>query len=112
MGPGMLPVILGGLLVIIGVLLLVVGITQRPELTKPDGRAFLFVLGGTILFALTVDSFGLVPAVTLLTVTSTFADDKVKLPAALVLSGILSLIAYLIFVLALAMPFRIVAWPL
>lgn len=112
MGPGMVPMALGGLIVILGGML-GIGALLRPGERLPElqVRPFIFVLLAVAAFAFTVRIFGLVPAVVLLVALSTLADKAARLRTFLALAVVLSALAVLVFRIGLGMnlpPFR---WP-
>jgi putative tricarboxylic transport membrane protein len=113
MGPGMFPAGVGVLLALTGVLVFVPALFRAgPALAKPDLRAFFFVLLALVLFALTVDTFGLIPATAVLTVASVLADNKVGIIGTIVLTAVLSAIAILVFSVGLGIPLEPFKWPL
>jgi putative tricarboxylic transport membrane protein len=113
MGPGMFPAGVGVLLALTGLLVFVPALFRAgPALAKPDLRAFFFVLLALVLFALTVDTFGLIPATAVLTVASVFADNKVGIVGTIVLTAVLATIAILVFSVGLGIPLEPFKWPL
>lgn len=112
MGPGMFPTILGVILVGLGVLLALQALRQEGE--TPDIRVFspLFVLGGVVLFALTIMPFGLIPAIVAIVVVSSLAELSVKPLSLALLCAALSTMAALVFVVGLGLPIPLVRWPL
>jgi len=111
MGPGMVPMLLGGILVGLGAALLLLGLLRGGERIYADHRTALFVLSGVILFALSIERAGMVPAIVLLIVTSTLPDRKFTFSGRLVLAAGVSVVTVLIFKLGLGMPYAIVKWP-
>ncbi len=113
MGPGMFPAGVGVLLAFTGVLVFVPALFRAgPALAKLDYRAFFFVLLSLVLFALTVDTFGLIPATAILTVAAVLADKKVGVIGTIVLAAVLSAIAILVFSVGLGIPLEPFKWPL
>ena len=112
MGPGMFPTWLGLLLLGIGVLVLLPALIRAgPRLERPHIRPFLMVIGGGVAFAYVVTTFGMVPAVVVLTVLAILADDKLGLVGTLTLCIVLSLIAVAIFSYGLKVPLQPFRWP-
>lgn len=111
MGPGMVPVILGTLLALFGVVLVVGAFFRAPK----GGEIRIFVpiviLGAILAFALLIRPFGLFPAVFACTVIATFAEMTFRPIASLLLATVLSVAAWLIFVVALQLPIALVNWP-
>jgi putative tricarboxylic transport membrane protein len=113
MGPGMFPAGVGVLLAFTGVLVFLPALFRvGPALAKPDYRAFFFVLLSLVLFALTVDTFGLIPATAVLTVAAVLADNKLGVIATVVLVVVLAAIALLIFRVGLGIALEPFKWPL
>lgn len=112
-GEGAFPAGAGVLLALVGLLIFAGGwsshatATSRLQLKPP-----IFIIIGTAAFALTIKPFGLVPAIFLVTVLSSFADLKVRVPGLLMLCVVLSGLAYLVFVLGLGLLIPMIDWPL
>ncbi|UYV38376.1 tripartite tricarboxylate transporter TctB family protein [Rhodobacteraceae bacterium D3-12] len=107
MGPGMLPVFLGGVLVLIGAFL---SLQNAPKLND-DGeekialRSWGCVALGMLAFVAFGAWFGLLPATISLVALSAAGDRRNSLIDVLALSVGMSLIASLVFVYALGLPF-------
>ena len=112
-GEGAFPAGAGVLLAFLGLLIFAGGwsscasTTSRLRLKPP-----LFIILGTAAFALAIKPFGLVPAIFLVTIFSSFADLKVRFVGLLILCVVLSLLAYLVFVLGLGLLIPLFDWPL
>lgn len=111
MGPGMFPSWLGFMLAGLGFFVLVPALFRAGTLPKPDIRQFIAVLAGTLIFALTINVLGMVPAIFLLTIASVLADDKLGVVGTLVLCVVLSVLAVLIFRVGLEIPLYPFIWP-
>ena len=111
MGPGMFPAWLGFLLASIGAVILVLGLFRPGERIEPDYRQFFAVILGVIVFGVTVKTFGMIPAVVLLTLAAVLADDKLGVVAAAALAVTLSVLALLIFRVGLGVPLQSFMWP-
>jgi putative tricarboxylic transport membrane protein len=112
MEAGMFPLLVGILLAGIGLLVLMPAVfTVGHPIPKPDYRSVFFVLLALLVFAISIDWFGLIPAVILLTITSVLADNKLGLIGTVILAIGLSLIAWLIFSVALEIPLQLFKWP-
>jgi putative tricarboxylic transport membrane protein len=112
MGPGMFPTLVGLLLAGVGLLVLVPALARvGPPLPQPDYRPFLFVLIALAVFGFTIQSFGLIPAIVLLTIASVLADNKIGVIGTIILALALAAIAELIFGIALEIPLDAFKWP-
>ena len=76
-----------------------------------DLKAAIFVLGAVLSFSLVLPVFGLVPGIVVLTVVGSFADGKLSILSALLLSVALVLIGYAVFVFALSIQVDNFSWP-
>jgi hypothetical protein len=108
MGPGYLPVLLGGLMAAMGAALAGLSLWRAEppaeDDTRPDLRALLAVLAGLAAFALLLPRAGLVPAVAALVLISAQGSGELRLPAALVLAGVLAGLSWAVFRLGLGLP--------
>jgi hypothetical protein len=111
MGPGMFPVAIGYLLAGLGVLIALPAWIRRGTLPMPEFRPFLLVLASVLIFAITIERLGMVPAIFLLTGLAVLADDKLGIIGTIVLAAALSLGAWLIFVFGLGIPIYAFIWP-
>lgn len=110
MGPGMFPTALGIIIAVLGCLIFFSARLKSGSLPMPEFRPLFAIIGGMLLFALTIDRFGLVVAITLLTLVSTRASSKTKLLNLLVLNIFLCVLAILIFKIGFRMPIDIFRW--
>lgn len=121
MGPGYFPLVLGVVLAILGVL---IALKSIRGIEHPDGRIgtlalkpLCCIIGANVLFglglagvaALGIPPMGLVLAVFMLVFTASLADAQFHWRSSLVLSAILSIGSYVLFVRLLHLPFKL--WP-
>jgi hypothetical protein len=111
MGPGAFPAGLGVVLAVLGAMIALPALFQSGEFPSIEVRPLLAVLGAILIFALVMESFGLVPAVTALTFIAGLADRRLSLLGTAALAAALSTIATLIFRTGLGLPIPIVSWP-
>ncbi|MDP2399152.1 MAG: tripartite tricarboxylate transporter TctB family protein [Burkholderiales bacterium] len=111
MGPGMFPTVLGYVLAGLGVLIALPAWFRSGSLPKPEYKPLFFVLLGTLVFALTVERIGVVPAIFLLTGLAVLADNKLGIIGTLVLAAALSAASVLIFLYGLGIPIYPFVWP-
>jgi hypothetical protein len=111
MGPGYFPTLLGVLILGLGALLTLRGLARHGEaVTMPRLRPLVCILGAVGLFALTLPSFGLAPAIILLVVVSAYASP-VRRPLVIALLALgLTTFAYVIFVELLSLQIELVRW--
>jgi len=111
MGPGLFPATIGLLLVIIGVFITLEALKGDDRLPKFEIRSAVAVVSGLSGFALTIDKFGLIVAILVLTLLCSFASRKLTLRSVLVISVTLCTLAWGIFLLGFNMPIRLLEWP-
>jgi hypothetical protein len=111
MGPGMFPVGLGVLLCVLGLATAAFALFQQTPFPEIRVRVPFFVLASVAAFTLTLTPFGLIPAVLVVTVVSSFAESKVRFGSLAGLGGALCVIAWLIFGVGLNLPIAMLRWP-
>lgn len=105
MGPGFFPLLLGALLAVAGVVLAVRPHEADDEpMTRPSWRALVFLLGGLLVFGLTIRGLGLVPSVFVTSLLAAFASRETGPVAALAMAAVLTAVSYAVFVVALQLP--------
>lgn len=111
MGTAMFPVGLGVLLAVLGVAILLPDIIRRGDaLPHFSFRAGAVVIASVAVFALTVDRFGLIPSVVASTVVAAYAAPGNRPMTVLLLCVLLSVLAWVVFVLILQMPIPLWQW--
>jgi hypothetical protein len=108
MGPGYFPLVLAGLLVALGLAIAAQGV-GRPaaERMVVPWRGLVLILATPVVFGLTVRGLGLLPALLLIVLISSFASRRMSVPLALALCVGLSLFCILVFNLGLGLPLRL-----
>lgn len=120
MGSGMFPFLAGLVLSAVGAtmvsLTLAKGLDAAPksddEVEKPQWLSLAVVIASVAAFALVIRPLGVAPAIFALVLVASLASAKLTVPTALALAGALSVVAWTIFIFALGLPLRFVAWPL
>jgi len=107
MGPGYFPSMLALVLLLLGIVILIQAMRVKGE---PFGsiawRGLLLILPAPVLFGLTVQGLGFLPAIFLSALVSSFASLRMKPLAALVLSVCVTVFSYAVFTRGLGLPFR------
>ena len=107
MGPGYFPLMVAVALGGLGIFVALQGIRggdEAPEFAGPRGIAL--VAGAVIAFAVSVESLGVIIAVALTSFLMSLADRDFRLVPSLAAAAVLSVFSWLVFVVALGMP-----WP-
>ena len=121
MGPGYFPLLLGTLLAILGVVITIKGLLAK----TPDGdkigkwawKPLVFIIAANLLFGVLlgglpsvgIPAMGLIAAIFGLVIVASLAGDGFNLKENLILSTILAVGSYAIFVMLLKLQFTV--WP-
>lgn len=106
MGPGMLPLILSGILMISGAVCLF--LKDEPDDEPLNAGAFFLIIGSILAFAAAIETFGLFPAVAILVAIASLAHGDRSLRRAIILTVFLSITAAAIFVYGVGLPLKLV----
>ncbi len=111
MGPGYAPLALAVALMVLGGIAALASQYARGD-QETDRRLELGtavpVIVGTLAFALSITSIGLVPAIFLLVLISSRADKRLTQKTSLILATGLSVISWLVFIVALKMTLPVI----
>lgn len=114
MGPGYFPLVLSALLVGLA-LIEFVSVLARADrgvsLSDLDWRPLLAILTAIIGFAVTIRYFGLIPAFVVVVLTTTLAQRRFGIVAALGLAAGICLGAWILFARVLGMALPMFRWP-
>ncbi|MAN77312.1 MAG: hypothetical protein CML24_08970 [Rhizobiales bacterium] len=114
MGPGMFPFGAGVIMALLGILVIIPAFLRRDASGwgKVPPRPLVFVLISIVCFALAIPHFGLAPAIAILVLISSLGDRRFNIINAVIVSVVMSLMSYLIFVVGLNLPFIMFRWSL
>ena len=114
MGPGMFPFGAGVIMALLGILVIIPAFLRNDAAGwgKVPLRPLVFVLISIICFALAIPRFGLAPAITILVLISSLGDRHFSIVNAIIVSAVMSVMSYLIFVVGLNLPFIMFRWTL
>ncbi|KIQ04184.1 hypothetical protein RU07_05985 [Agrobacterium tumefaciens] len=112
MGPGMIPVALGGLLAVFGAVIAIGAFFRIAEPTEIRWIVPIIVLGSVLVFGALIKPFGLIPAVAGSAIVATFAEEKFRPLFSLKLAVVLCVMAWLIFIVGLQLPIPLIDWSL
>ncbi len=105
MGPGFFPLVLGTLVTVLSLLVIVISFFKYAELEQPDLRSFVAVASGVAAFGFITSNFGIIPAAFISVLVSSFADSRLSIKQKLILAIGVSIATWLIFIVALQLPF-------
>lgn len=97
MGPGYFPLSLGVILIVLGIYIAVSDAIRQDLLPRWDLRALLAVVSSVVSFAVVFRLFGLLPAIVVVVVLSSFADGSFSGRRIVILSFSLSIMSIVIF---------------
>lgn len=110
MGAGYFPFVLGNIMGVLG--LIIIGqalLTSGEPITKFAWRPLVWVLSAFVIFGLTAKLVGLVIAILLLVIISSYGGHEHRWKEAIISSVILAVTSVAVFVYGLKLPFPI--WP-
>lgn len=109
-GPGAFPLALGSILLVLGVVHLLLALLARQKVAFGNlfGRAVVLVPLAVVVFGLTIDRFGLIPATILATIIACFASREVRVVEVAVISVLLAGFGAAVFYYALGLSFVLV----
>lgn len=124
MGPGMFPLLVGvtiagfGAVILLGAWLA----ARRPAAPVDDAapedapeaadwRTLALVVLSIVVFALVIRRLGMAPAIFGLVMVASFSSDDLSPLKALMLAAALTALGWLVFVLALGLPLKLLVWP-
>lgn len=105
MGPGFMPIMLGGILVALGVAVAATGF-GKPDTEAPPSwpwRGIVLVLGTIVFFAATIRGLGFIPVVLISGLATALSSSRNSVLSALVISVGLCVLCMLIFVIGLGL---------
>lgn len=122
MGPGYFPLMLGVILAILGILITIQSMGGKPQEDQAIGqiawRPLIFVIGANLIFGLLlgglpslgIPAMGLIVAIIGLTFVSMLAGTDFCIKRAFMLSAILTIGSYFVFVKMLGLTFQVWPW--
>ena len=107
MGPGYFPLLMAAILALLGVGTMIEGLTRMGD--RPSGtnlRGIALISGSVLVFALAIRPLGLVPTVAITSFLFSMSDRDLRIVPSAVAAVVMALAAWLIFIVALGMPWR------
>jgi len=111
MGPGMLPTSIAVIMGVGGFFLAVIALVKGGNvMTMPHVRGLFFVLGGIVLFGLTIRSMGLIVAGPLSMIFASFATEEVRPVEAAIFAVCMTAFCIALFKFGLGLPIPVIAF--
>ncbi len=110
-GPGLVPMVTAALILLLGVVLVVRTVLAGGGEGIETVRVLpvVWIVLSAVIFGLTIEPLGLVCAITLMTLVAVLGGERRSVAQWALLTAGLCVIAYLIFVVGLAVPVKV--WP-
>ena len=110
MGPGYFPTWLGGMTAALGLIVFIRSFfLNGPPVPKINWRPIIMIIIGCIVYGYILKPAGLMIATIMLTVVTAFGGHEFKWKEVIVLSVVIAIASYVIFVWGLKLPFPL--WP-
>ena len=111
MGPGYLPMLMGGILAAFGFYILLRGLIKGEKVAGVWGiRPLALVSLGIAAFGFCIERFGLIPSLVILLFIVSLGGEDFKLRHVLTLIPVLISIAWVVFIYGLGLPLRLFIW--
>jgi hypothetical protein len=108
MGPGYFPLMLSGALLVLGIAIFVRSFAGNgADWGQVAWRGMFFILLGPVIFGLTLQGLGLVPALAIIAFIASFASHRMTVPLALALMVGLTIFCVAVFSWGLQSPIRL-----
>jgi hypothetical protein len=111
MGPGYFPVMLGGVLIVFGLYVMVRGLIRGEKIKGIWGiRPLILITLGVVAFGFVMDHLGMVPALFVLFFISALGGHEFKFKEVLILTVVMTVASWVIFIYSLGLPYRLFFW--
>jgi hypothetical protein len=111
MGPGFYPMVVSALLVILGALIIGLAFLRTGTISTPDWRSVFAVIGSVLVFALSISSLGLMPAVFATTFVCAAGHRGWNPLKTLILAIFLCITTWVVFSHFLGLSMPALVWP-
>lgn len=111
MGPGYFPLVLAGLLILIGAAIAIQALREQEiaiQMHAVPWRGMILILSAPVLFGFTVRGLGLLPAIAIVALISSFASRRMTLVLGVMVTAALTLFCILVFNVGLGLPIRLI----
>jgi hypothetical protein len=111
MGPGYFPALLGGILAVFGLVIMTRGLIRGEKIAGVWGIRPLILLSlGIVAFGFLIDRFGMVPSLVVLFFISALGGKEFKFKEVLILTVLMIVASWALFIYGLGLPLRLFIW--
>lgn len=110
MGPGMFPLGVGYVLAALGVIIMAPAFFRPGATVEISWRPFIAIIAAGLMFSLTIERFGMLPAVAAASAVSTLAERRGRVGPTLVLVASMLVFSVITFRLLLGLNIPLVRW--
>lgn len=113
MGPGLFPILVSTLLAGLGIAVIFTGrsIDEQPRHRPVAWRGVFFIIGAAVVFAVSVRSLGLVPALALSTTMAVLASRKIGFVKGLLIVLGMTIFCVAVFSYGIGLTAQLFVWP-
>jgi len=109
MGPGFFPMVIGGILIVFGICIIAIGLHTGEKIKiHVSFRPLILVTLALVLFGYLMDHVALLPALLVLIFGSMAGGREFKLKEALLMTGLLIVLAWAVFIWGLDLPYPLI----
>ncbi|GHU34930.1 hypothetical protein AGMMS50256_29310 [Betaproteobacteria bacterium] len=111
MGPGYFPSLMGGILTAFGLYIMARGLIKGEKIAGAWGIRPLILLNlGVMAFGFLIDRFGLAPSLVVLFFISALGGKEFKFKEVLILTVLMTVASWVLFIYGLGIPLRLFVW--
>jgi len=111
MGPGYFPRVLGGILITFGLYVAIRGLRTGEKVEGIWGwKPLALICASLVVFGWLMDRVGMIPSLVVLFLISALAGHEFKLKEVVILTIVMILFAYGVFIHGLGLPYRLFWW--
>jgi len=109
MGPGYFPIVLSGIMIVFGLIIIAKGLRRNEKIKGTWSiRALILLPVSLVLFGILMRYAGFLPALVVLIFGSAAAGKEVRFLEVLLLTGLLTLLSYIVFIWGMGLPYPLV----